>query len=373
MPAYYRVKTKRRRLKKGRLLFLLAVSAFILLLFFTARFLGSLQELQDRSDWAKSLPRAGRGKPQHFLLYTLNEEQVTTMYLFSLHPDRQAVHAVHIPPETLLNSSSEKETLVETAYQLDGREFLVTSAADLLQTDIHAFVEIKEDQLPEVTAALKLTTAETKTLDVLDYIYDAELSAPQQTERRRQVLTALADHIIQGNFLQEILRLRHVSPLVRSSLTWRNLLKLSKSFAKAKFSETVKIYSLPGSVAVSTGGNYWHVDAESVPALIEWLDSASPQMPREQITVEVLNGCGITGLANQVAQILRQEGFTVTRVTNADNFAYERSQVICRTNDMEPAKEVAVLIPNAQLIKEEVSDAEVLVTVIVGKNYKSSE
>jgi hypothetical protein len=87
----------------------------------------------------------------------------------------------------------------------------------------------------------------------------------------------------------------------------------------------------------------------------------------------VLNGCGITGLANQVAQILRQEGFTVTRVTNADNFAYERSQVICRTNDMEPAKEVAVLIPNAQLIKEEVSDAEVLVTVIVGKNYKSSE
>ncbi|HZK24243.1 MAG TPA: LCP family protein [Oscillospiraceae bacterium] len=374
MPAYYKVKTKRRRLKKGRLIFLLSICAFILLLFFTAGFLGDLQELQDRSAWAKKLPKAAKDKPQHFLLYTLDKEAVTALYLLSLPPDQQVVHAVQIPTDTLLNSNSEDETLVEEAYSQAGREGLLKSIADLLQTDIHAFVEINEDHLADVTGALKLTYAETNaTKDVLNYINDAELSAPQQTERRRQVLTTVADQIIKGNLLQEVLRLRKASPLVASNLTWRKLLSLTKSFGEAKFSETTKIYALPGSVAVAAERNYWLADTDSIPSLMVWLDSDSPNIPREQITVEILNGCGIAGLANQVAQLLREEGFTVTRVANADNFSYERSQVISRISEMEPAKEVAILLPNAQLIKNEVSDAAVVVTVIVGKNYHSSE
>ena len=36
------------------------------------------------------------------------------------------------------------------------------------------------------------------------------------------------------------------------------------------------------------------------------------------------------------------------------------------------SKEIAVLIPGAQLLKEEV-ESEAIVTVIVGKNYKQSD
>lgn len=375
MPLYFR--KKRYRLKKGRLLYLLAICSFLLLLFFTARFLGTLHELQDRSDWAKDLPQAKDG-PWHLLLYSRGDNDkallINNMYVLSFQPDKQQIHAIEIPTNTLLETKSQE--VIPLAKATD-REFVVDSISALLGTQLHAFVEVRENQLAEVAESLAVTFPQSmngeKRKDILSYIYAEDISPAQQTEQLRQVLTIVADKVLAGNIVQQVLRLRKAAPLLTTNLSWRQLLSTSKGFAEADFAEITQIYSLPGSVEVRTDGNYWLPKAESLPTLAAWLDGEASAIPRENITIEVLNGCGITGLANQVAQLLQNEGFSVTRITNADNFDYTVSQVISRTSDSGPAKDVALLIPNAQLLTADTPGADVLVTVIIGKNYNNSE
>lgn len=377
MPRYYRA--KRYRLKKGRLLHLLAICFFLLLLFFTARFLGVLHELQDQSDWAQDLPQAEKG-PEHLLIYSIanhdNTSLINNMYVLSFHPNKQKVHAIEIPANTLLETENQGIIPLAAAFNT-GRKFVVETISVLLGTELHAFVEIRENELIKIADELDVAFPSSLNIknkeDIIAYLHDEDIPAAQQTERLRQVLAALADNILAGNIVQQTMKLRKVVPLLTTNLSWRQLLKKGKEFADYDFTKTTQIYSLPGSVEVRTDGNYWRPDADSLPALAAWLDNENAPISREHITVEVLNGCGITGLANRVAQLLRDEGFSVTRVTNADNFDYEVTQVISRTNDPLPAKDIALLIPDAQLITKETSGADVLVTVIIGKNYNNSE
>ena len=67
--------------------------------------------------------------------------------------------------------------------------------------------------------------------------------------------------------------------------------------------------------------------------------------------------------------MLEDEGFQVVRIDNADNFDYQRSHVISRLEDIEPAKEVAILIPGAEFFKEPLAEYPAMVTVIIGKNF----
>ncbi|NLZ38265.1 MAG: LCP family protein [Firmicutes bacterium] len=379
-PYYYRTRKKRYRLKKGRLLHLLAICLFLLLLFFTARFLGTLHELQDRSAWTKDLPRVKEGR-QHLLLYSVanrdSEPLISNIYVLSLQPNKQKIHAIEIPANTILETKKQEIIPLAASLTTQGRKFVIESVSDLLGVDLHAFVEIKENQLAEVAGELDIVFPDNMGIknrdDIIPYIYAQDLSSTQRAERLRQVLAVLAGNILDGNIIQQVMKLRKAVPLITTNLSWRQLLKTSKEFAAYDFAETAQIYSLPGSIEKRTDGNYWRPDADSLPALAAWLESEESSPPREQITVEVLNGCGITGLANQVAQFLREEGFSVTRVTNAENFNYEFTQVISRTNDPGPAKDIALLLPNAQLLMEEKPDAAVMVTVIIGKNYNNSE
>ncbi|MCR3922520.1 MAG: LytR C-terminal domain-containing protein [Firmicutes bacterium] len=383
MPGYYTVKTKRRRLKKGRLLFLLAICGFLLLLFFTSRFLGTLHDMQDRSAWSKDLPTPAQDEHYHVLIYTLSQKEeaplITGLYLVSTkaQAEKKDVHAIQVPVDTLLNADGDNATSLAKALSSGDREFLVDSITTLSGTDVHAFLEIDEDKLVNVVDEMGITFPETITVtndgDLTTYINDDEQSALQQLERRRQILTSLTNHILEGNFFSEVIQFRKASPLLATNLAWRDLLAVFKTYEDSSFEEIVQIHSLPGSVDVRTDGDFWVADTNSLPALLTWLDSEGSTMPREQITVEVLNGNGTVGIASHVAELLTNEGFSVIRVGNADHYDYERSQVISRTNDVGPAKDVAILVPQAELLKSEETDIAVVVTVIVGKNYTSNE
>ena len=118
-------------------------------------------------------------------------------------------------------------------------------------------------------------------------------------------------------------------------------------------------------------------DMDSISSSVIWLDSKSVTVPREEVTVEVLNGCGTAGVAGSVAELLRNEGYDVVRVDNADNFDYERSHVVYRDTCIDAAKEIAQIVKNADLLKVKEEDgnygSDVSITVIIGKNYSTDD
>lgn len=91
------------------------------------------------------------------------------------------------------------------------------------------------------------------------------------------------------------------------------------------------------------------------------------------ISVDVLNGSGVSGLGQKVADRLRGEGYVVKRVGNADSFGYETTQI----------REHAAVVPLAgERVRSDIRLTQALiapmveaspsgadVTIVVGRDY----
>ena len=92
------------------------------------------------------------------------------------------------------------------------------------------------------------------------------------------------------------------------------------------------------------------------------------------IEVEVLNGCGISGLAQQFTDYLRDKHLDVVRTENADNFHYDKTIVILRHDQFEKVAQVAKLLdisPRDSIRVFVDPDGSLLtdVTIIIGSDY----
>ncbi|MDW7651160.1 MAG: LCP family protein [Bacillota bacterium] len=374
---YYTIKTKRKKLKTGRLLFLLILCAFLAAVTLSVRFLGSLNSIQDQSAWALSLPQHEEGRENVIIYSVSNKEKeglVTALVVAAYHPGKKDIRVIHLPTETLLEAENNGFTSVSQIYAIGGRELLATSVSDFLGLPIHSYLEIDEDFLPsavdtagitEISSGLEVKNGG----DVLSIIHADGIDEVERIERRRQVLTAISENILNAGFPAKIHSFLAVSPLIYTDMSWRKLLSTIDDFKNIAYQDTVQLLTLPGEKEIQAEGTYWLTEAEDVTELVNWLNNDVSDIPRSQITVEVLNGSGIPGIANTLAGKLREEGFNIVYIGNADHYDYDVSQVICRQGPMDATRDVAVLVPNAQLLNESQPDNGVYVTVIVGKNY----
>ena len=384
VPYYYTVRRKRRKIKKGRLFFLLAVFLFLILLFSASRFFRSLEELKDNSSWAQGLPVPEKGEPEHVLIYSVaggeRDARVTCICLAAAHPDSNSVRLLLIPVNTLLPDAEDTSTSLAAAYK-GGREKLLAAAENLLAVKIHAFLEIEEDAAEEVIKAMDLSLEDVAPAaaaqGISAYLSNGNSSPEEQFEARRQLFASLTGKIMQGNYIKDILNFRRAVPLLTTNYSWREVMALIKRYEKYSYAESAESYVLPGNWDATDEGIYYVADMDSISSSVIWLDSKSVTVPREEVTVEVLNGCGTAGVAGSVAELLRNEGYDVVRVDNADNFDYERSHVVYRDTCIDAAKEIAQIVKNADLLKvmEEGGyyGSDVSITVIIGKNYSTDD
>ena len=96
------------------------------------------------------------------------------------------------------------------------------------------------------------------------------------------------------------------------------------------------------------------------------------------ISIEVLNGSGVSGMAGRTSQIFESFGFDVVRIANADRSDYENTLVIARMGDLSTARKVANVIQcdRVSAMQQDFSVAgtaglgEVIdVTVLIGKDF----
>ena len=95
-------------------------------------------------------------------------------------------------------------------------------------------------------------------------------------------------------------------------------------------------------------------------------------MPKEQkvIRVEVLNGCGVAGLAGEVTDFLRLQGFDVVNVDNAENFDFPETLVVDRAGNMPRAWQVARAVGIDNVIQQKDEDLMLDVTLILGRDHQ---
>ncbi len=107
------------------------------------------------------------------------------------------------------------------------------------------------------------------------------------------------------------------------------------------------------------------------PSIDPTLDKDIKKLSSEEvIQVNVLNGCGVKGIAAKARDYLRSKGFDVVDIGNyKDNV--EKSFVIDRLGDLNSSKKVAYSlgIPDTLVITDIDSNLFLRSTVILGKDY----
>jgi hypothetical protein len=86
------------------------------------------------------------------------------------------------------------------------------------------------------------------------------------------------------------------------------------------------------------------------------------------VRVQVLNGSGEPGVGTRVAAYLREGGFQVTDVRNADRTDYFATFVVARRADLSLAREVSHYLGGPPLVRQEWSSELADVSVLIGSD-----
>ncbi len=86
------------------------------------------------------------------------------------------------------------------------------------------------------------------------------------------------------------------------------------------------------------------------------------------VRVQVLNGSGEPGVGTRVAAFLREGGFQVTDVRNADRDDYFATFIVARRGDLSLAREVSHYLGGPPLVRQEWSSELADVSVLIGSD-----
>lgn len=102
------------------------------------------------------------------------------------------------------------------------------------------------------------------------------------------------------------------------------------------------------------------------------VEEKEPPQEERILQVEVLNGCGVSGVANKFTDHLRASGFDVVKTDNYESFNVLRTVVIDRRGNMENATRVAESMGlSEERVLQEVHEAYLIdATVILGKDFR---
>lgn len=91
--------------------------------------------------------------------------------------------------------------------------------------------------------------------------------------------------------------------------------------------------------------------------------------PSFDIRIQVLNGCGTEGVAEEVASCLRDAGFDIVGTGNADAFDYEHTLVIDRCGLMDKAVRVKKALRCEKVMVQRIAAPTSDVVVVVGSDW----
>jgi len=103
------------------------------------------------------------------------------------------------------------------------------------------------------------------------------------------------------------------------------------------------------------------------------VDVSIPATEEAPLRIEVLNGCGVSNVANKFSNTLTYNNYQVVGAANADHFNYEHTILIDLGSEKDKAieqlrKDIGIGKNDVYLLRED-SDADV--RIIIGKDFQS--
>ncbi|HTX19824.1 MAG TPA: LytR C-terminal domain-containing protein [Bacteroidota bacterium] len=102
-------------------------------------------------------------------------------------------------------------------------------------------------------------------------------------------------------------------------------------------------------------------------------DSVSAVLSKNVIQVDVLNGCGASGVGQKLTNLLRASGYDVVEMGNYKTFDVRQTLVVDRSGNIDIARKLASdLGIDARNVVQEISPGYfVTASVVLGKDFKN--
>lgn len=205
-----------------------------------------------------------------------------------------------------------------------------------------------------------------KAMQYVRFRHDA-LGDIARIERQQKFMKALAKKALSPSKLPKLPRVvAEIQKNVQTDMTARDMVFLARYLGRLDFNN-VRMEMLPGAPQNIRGISYWIPDQARIAEAVQEL--FFPQLVVHLPKVEVLNGSGIAGAAQQVAAALRERGYEVTSVGNAESFDYASSEIITHTADVQDVNQIASIVNSSSVRHQDNSTAKADVTIIIGKDY----
>jgi hypothetical protein len=127
-------------------------------------------------------------------------------------------------------------------------------------------------------------------------------------------------------------------------------------------------------------------DSQEPPILIEReqeeaVSQPEPKQPTaslspQDVKVQVLNGCGVKGIAFRIRGVLRDRGFDVMSYGNAKRHNYSKSQIIIRSRGSFGNQAADLLAESLNIAPDQISRIEdaslvdINLTLVIGSDYR---
>lgn len=188
-----------------------------------------------------------------------------------------------------------------------------------------------------------------------------------RVERQRQFLSALSKKVLSPSVIPKLPQLiSQTLQMVKTNLPWDEVLNIA--LISGRFSpDRIATAVLPGNSQVLNGAWYWIVNEQKAAQVVDTLIWGKP----EPLKLTVLNGNGRSGIAQQVANILRSEGYEVVSLGNAQHFDFQETQIVVLEKDKHRVEQLAILLDASILVQTGDGQQSGTATIIVGGNFNS--
>ena len=209
------------------------------------------------------------------------------------------------------------------------------------------------------------------------YSLPHEDSEMETFRRQRFFLGLLNRHIQKNESLKNPGASKMYYSLFRSGMNQRTMMNLFNEFVNIDTDRT-NIQSVGGNLREVSGQRLiiplW--DGNLIKEIVrQTLSSLTREIEdhliERSLTVEVLNGTAVNGLAGRTAEMLRSFGYDVISISNADRVNYENTVIIQHAGDDEMVNTFADLIRCKNIRREKIIDEKVDEMLLHNIDYKA--
>jgi len=418
---------KKRRLKRERrrrlmMIYGIAIILSILLGIGTAYYtyrkgIRFSQDPQSRTPAGRTeFEQAVHPQPVNILVLGIDERphdpgRTDTMILVSIDPVKERVALISLPRDTRVRIPGRRGyDRLNAAHAYGGPRLAMETVSEFLGIPVDYYVKVNFDgfeKLIDILGGVEIDVEQRMKYDdyagnlhidlypgrqvlngadALAYVRfrsdglgDISLIDPAKGEyggriiRQQKFLNALIRKAAQPATIGKLPQLAlQLQDCVATNLPVTKMISLALSLRDLD-SDSVVTAVLPGTGDTINGVAYWVPNEDATKVMVDRLVRGL-----EPVTIQVLNGSGAAGAAGRAAQRLREQGFPVLDVRDAQRFGYRQTEVIVARERWDVGAQIAQMFDAKIIDRESVEnpawgDKRYDVMVIVGENFSPSQ